>query len=116
MFTLREMTLSDGPALKRLMENDPVTPGMSLTTRFLVDPYQAWRALQPTMIGVVAEAPGGEELAGVATVAFDDTHPRRPLPMARRKSESPSCLSRQDWVPQCSGALIMRERLVTRGI
>jgi len=72
-FTLREMLPSDGPALSQLMENDPETPGMSMTTRFLVDPYQAWKALKPDMIGVVAEAPGVDGLIGAATVSFENT-------------------------------------------
>lgn len=71
-FALREMQPGDGPALRQLMENDPETPGMAITTRFLVDPYQAWIALKPTMIGVVAEAPGVDGLVGSATVAFED--------------------------------------------
>jgi GNAT superfamily N-acetyltransferase len=69
-FTLREMQPSDGPALRALMENDPPSTGMSVTTRFLVDPYQAWKALKPSLIGVVAEASDG--LVGTATIAFDD--------------------------------------------
>jgi GNAT superfamily N-acetyltransferase len=71
-FTLREMQPADGPALRQLMENDPETPGMSITTRFLVDVYQAWMALKPDMIGVVAEAPGVDGLVGMATAAFED--------------------------------------------
>lgn len=72
-FTLREMLPSDGPALSQLMENDPETPGMSMTTRFLVDPFHAWKALKPDSVGVVAEAPGVEGLIGTATVSFEDT-------------------------------------------
>ncbi len=71
-FTLREMQPSDGPALRQLMETDPETPGMSSTTRFLVDPYQAWLALKPSTIGVVAEAPGVDGLVGAASVSFDN--------------------------------------------
>jgi GNAT superfamily N-acetyltransferase len=73
-FVLREMQPSDAVALKSLMENDPEEPGqMSMTTVFLVDPYQAWSALKPSMIGVVAEVPDHPgELAGTATVAFFD--------------------------------------------
>lgn len=70
-FTLREMQPADGPALKQLMENDPESPGMSITTQFLVDPYRAWAALKPNLVGVVAEAPGVEGLIGAATVSFD---------------------------------------------
>jgi len=71
-FVLREMQPSDGPALKRLMEHDPVASGMSMTTRFLVDPFQAWRTLKPGFVGVVAEAPDTSDLAGAATVSFDE--------------------------------------------
>jgi GNAT superfamily N-acetyltransferase len=67
------MQPADGAALKALMEGDPVTPGqMSMTTEFLIDPYQAWAALKPDMVGVVAEAPDDPgQLIGSATVAFD---------------------------------------------
>jgi len=71
-FSLREMQPADGPALTRLMEDDPETPGMSATTRFIVDAYQAWAILKPGLIGVVAEAPGVAGLVGAATVAFQD--------------------------------------------
>ncbi len=71
MFELREMQPADGPAIKLLMENDPETPGLSLTTHFLVDPYQAWTALKPDLAGVVAEVPGVEGLVGAATIAFE---------------------------------------------
>lgn len=71
-FVLREMQPSDGPALKRLMEHDPPSPGMAMTTRFRVDPYQAWHTLKPSFVGVVAEAPDTGDLAGAATVSFDE--------------------------------------------
>lgn len=71
-FTLRPMQPEDGPALAHLMETDPETPGMSMTTRFLVDPYQAWKALKPDSVGVVAEMPGVDGLVGAATVSFED--------------------------------------------
>lgn len=70
-FTLRPMQPSDGPALRRLMEDDPESGGMQITTEFQVDPVQAWRTLKPNMTGVVAEAPDGRIL-GTATVAFED--------------------------------------------
>jgi GNAT superfamily N-acetyltransferase len=68
-FTLRPMQPEDGPAIQQLMENDPPSPGMSMTTRFVVDPYQAWRTLNPDIEGVLAEAPDGD-LLGVGTVSF----------------------------------------------
>ncbi|MEO8396864.1 MAG: GNAT family N-acetyltransferase, partial [Chloroflexota bacterium] len=71
-FHLREMFPSDGAAAQQLMETDPETAEMSMTTVFRIDAYQAWRALKANMIGVVAEAPGVEGLVGVATVAFTD--------------------------------------------
>lgn len=71
-YSLREIQPSDSPALSHLMGDDPETPGMSMTTRFLVDTYQAWRALKPDLAGVVAEAPGFEGLAGAATVSFEE--------------------------------------------
>lgn len=69
-FTLRPMQPSDGSALQVLMETDPPAGGMSSTTHFRVDPYQAWHTLKPDSAGVVAEMPDGKGLAGCATVAF----------------------------------------------
>lgn len=69
-FTLRAMQPSDGAALQHFMESDPEPPTMSLVTRFLVDPYQAWKLLKPSMIGVVAETSGVEGIVGAASVAF----------------------------------------------
>ena len=71
-FHLREMLPSDGDALRQLMETDPPTTDMTTTTHFLVDPYQAWMALKPGMVGVVAEVPGVDGLVGAATVSFDN--------------------------------------------
>jgi GNAT superfamily N-acetyltransferase len=71
-FTLRDMLPSDGPALKRLMENDPETADMSLTTRFQIDAYRAWTALKPNLAGVVAEALDTNEIVEAATVSFED--------------------------------------------
>lgn len=71
-FTIRAMQPGDGPALKRLMENDPVTRSMSSTTHFLVDAYEAWIALKPNLIGMVAEAPGFDGVAAAVTMALDD--------------------------------------------
>jgi GNAT superfamily N-acetyltransferase len=70
--TLRPMLPSDGPAIKELMENDPESPGMSITTRFLADPYDVWCTLKPRMIGAVVDAPDGESVIGVETMAFED--------------------------------------------
>lgn len=69
-FTLRPMQPEDGAALQHLMETDPPSGGMSSTTRFRVDPVRAWQTLKPNIMGVVAEMPGGDGLAGCATVAF----------------------------------------------
>jgi GNAT superfamily N-acetyltransferase len=81
-FTLRPMQPSDGPALRRLMEDDPVSGGMQITTQFQVDPVQAWRTLKPNMSGIVAEAPDSR-IVGTATVAFGDAqYNGRVLPWA----------------------------------
>ncbi len=69
-FTLRPMQPSDGPAIRQLMEDDPHSGGMQITTQFQVDPVQAWRTLKPNMVGAVAEGPDGR-IVGTATVAFD---------------------------------------------
>ncbi len=71
-FLLRAMQPSDGPALQRLMENDPVVGPLASTTHFLVDAYRAWITLKPTLIGMVAEAPGFDGLAAAVTMALDD--------------------------------------------
>ncbi len=71
-FTLRPMQPSDGPALQHLMENDPVTGSMAMTTHFLVDAYEAWITLKPNLIGMVAESPGFDGVAAAVTMALDD--------------------------------------------
>lgn len=71
-YTLRDMLPTDADALQRLMETDPPKEGMTSTTLFRVDPYTAWKTLKPNMVGVVAEMPGSSEIAGSATIAFEE--------------------------------------------
>lgn len=79
--TLRLMTPADGEAVRHLMEDDPETSGMQITTRFRVDPVTAWTALKPTMVGAVAAE--GATILGAATVAFEDVkYNGRVLPSA----------------------------------
>lgn len=69
-FIIRPMTLDDGEAVRHLMEDDPLTGRMQMTTKFQVDPVKAWNALKPDMAGAVAV--DGERVLGTATVAFED--------------------------------------------
>ena len=68
-FTLRELQPSDSPALVKLItEFDG-----DLTTRFLVDPYQAITAgTENRTRGVVVEATGYDGLIGMGTVRFSN--------------------------------------------
>lgn len=80
-FILRPMTTADGEAVRHLMEDDPETSGMQITTRFRVDPVTAWKTLKPNMVGAVATE--GETVLGAATVAFEDVkYNGRVLPSA----------------------------------
>lgn len=71
-YTLRLMQESDGPALVRLMEDDPPSKGMSMTTRFQADAWQVWTTLKADTAGVVAEDSTTGEIVGTATVSFED--------------------------------------------
>jgi GNAT superfamily N-acetyltransferase len=66
-FTLRELQLSDSPALTKLLtEFDG-----DLTTRFLVDPYSAIiHGTENRTRGVVVETAGYDGLVGMGTVRF----------------------------------------------
>lgn len=70
-FHLREMLPGDGDALINLLEYDPpVADHMYGTTRFLINPVDAWKSLSPHLIGVVAESPDVDGLVGSATASI----------------------------------------------
>lgn len=71
-FDLRPMEPSDGPAMDVLMRNEALTTAMSLSTHYRFDLYQALKAQNPTLFGVVARVPGEDGLAGMATVYTDE--------------------------------------------
>ena len=67
-FTLRPLTPDDGPAIAALGEQSPETGAVAFHSQFHDDPYRALLALQPTTLGVVAEAPDHEGLVGLALI------------------------------------------------
>jgi len=71
-FDLRPMEPTDGPAMDVLMRNEAQTTAMSLSTHYRFDLYQALKAQNPTLFGVVATAPGSDGLVGMATVYTDE--------------------------------------------
>jgi predicted N-acetyltransferase YhbS len=66
-FTPRPMAPTDGPAMDRLLREEAQTTTVALTTSYQHDVYQALLAQHPSLFGVVAEAPDGDGLAGMAT-------------------------------------------------
>jgi len=71
-FTLRPMEPSDGPAIDALMRHEAQTTSVGMTTHYRHDIYAALVAQHPSLAGVVAESPGTDGLAGMATVYFDE--------------------------------------------
>ncbi|HEV8402067.1 MAG TPA: GNAT family N-acetyltransferase [Candidatus Limnocylindrales bacterium] len=71
-FDLRPMEPGDGPAIDALMREDASTTGISLTTHFQHDIYEALLAQHPTLFGVVATIPDDDGLAGFATAFTDE--------------------------------------------
>jgi predicted N-acetyltransferase YhbS len=66
-FTLRPMEPTDGPAIDALLREQAQTTAVGMTTHYRHDVYQALLAQHPSLFGVVAEAPGSKDLAGMAT-------------------------------------------------
>lgn len=66
-FTLRPMAPTDGPGMDRLLREEAQTTTVALTTSYQHDVYRALLAQHPSLFGVVAEAPDGDGLAGMAT-------------------------------------------------
>ena len=71
-FTLRPMTPSDGLAMDRLLREEAQTTAIALTTYYQHDVVASLLAQHPTLFGVVAEVPGDDRLAGMATAFMQD--------------------------------------------
>jgi predicted N-acetyltransferase YhbS len=71
-FTLRPMGPADGPAMDRLLREEAQASAVALTTSYRHDVYQALLAQHPSLFGVVAELPGEDQLAGMATAFIQD--------------------------------------------
>jgi predicted N-acetyltransferase YhbS len=82
-FTLRPMGPGDGPGLDRLLREEAQTTAIALTTEYQHDVYAALVAQHPSLFGVVAEAPGINGLAGMATAFLQEvTIAGQPYPAA----------------------------------
>ena len=71
-FRLRPMAPGDGPAMDRLLREEAQTTAIALTTYYQHDVVTALLAQHPTLFGVVAEVPGDDRLAGMATAFTQD--------------------------------------------
>jgi predicted N-acetyltransferase YhbS len=71
-FRLRPMEAGDGPAMARLLREEAQTTRISLTTTYRHDVVTSLLAQHPTLFGVVAEVPGDDRLAGMATAFMQD--------------------------------------------
>jgi predicted N-acetyltransferase YhbS len=71
-FRLRPMEAGDGPAMARLLREEAQTTRISLTTTYQHDVVTSLLAQHPTLFGVVAEVPGDDRLAGMATAFMQD--------------------------------------------
>jgi GNAT superfamily N-acetyltransferase len=71
-FSLRDMVATDGPAIAALGEQTPDTGAVAFQSQFHYDPFACLLALRPSTVGVVAEAPDGDGLAGMGLMSFGD--------------------------------------------
>jgi predicted N-acetyltransferase YhbS len=71
-FTLRPMEPTDGPAIDALIREEAATTRIRMTTHYLHDICEALLAQHPTLFGVIAEIPGSNRIAGVATAFIDE--------------------------------------------
>ena len=69
-FSLRELRPEDGPGVGRLMEESPDTGRVGTAMHFEIDPIESFRVTQGDFIGVVAEVPGSDGLAGCCLARF----------------------------------------------
>ena len=72
LFSLRPLGATDGPAIAELGEQTPDTGAVAFHSRFLHDPIACLLALRPTTVGVVAEAPDGDGIAGFGLMSFGE--------------------------------------------
>jgi GNAT superfamily N-acetyltransferase len=71
-FTLRPLLPGDGPAMEKLEQQTPDTGAMGFYTEYHHDLYKTRMALQPGLVGVVAEVPKYQGLVGMALVTFGE--------------------------------------------
>lgn len=69
-FVLRQLHANDGPAYAKLVAESPDTGRVSTAVHFEIDAYQALTGLHMDVVGVVAEAPGYDGLAGGGLLRF----------------------------------------------
>ncbi|HEY52925.1 MAG TPA: GNAT family N-acetyltransferase [Caldilineae bacterium] len=69
-FTLRPMTRDDGPAFAQLTLAAPDTGRIHMTYHYRGDPYESLSVRQGDFLGVVAERPGHDGLAGACLLRF----------------------------------------------
>ena len=82
-FTLRPMEPTDGPAIDALIREEAQTTSIAMTTSYRHDVYRSLMAQHPSLVGVVAELPGVDGLAGFATAFLDEvTVAGQPYPTA----------------------------------
>ena len=65
------MTRADGLAINELAAQCPDNGLVSVYSVFRDNAYESLKSLRPNLLGVVAEAPGCDGLAGMAMVSFD---------------------------------------------
>jgi len=69
-YTLREITVADGPAINTLAANCPDAGLISVYSVFRDNAWQSLQVLRSDTAGVLAEAPGHAGLAGMGLVSF----------------------------------------------
>lgn len=70
--TLRQMQPADGQALAALFAHSPDGGRFAIAARYHIDPYLAMHALDPGVVGVVAERPSTGDLVGMALVRLGE--------------------------------------------
>jgi GNAT superfamily N-acetyltransferase len=71
-YTLRQMVLADGPAIRKLNEQSPDTGAVRFVAEYHYDAYEVLTALHPGMTGVVAEAPGYDGIVGMGLMTLGE--------------------------------------------
>lgn len=70
--TLRQLEPTDGPAIDQLGRQTPDTGAVAFYTVFHMDPYECLLALNPGMVGVIAEAVDHDGLVGLGFITFGE--------------------------------------------